>query len=91
MNRIEYILNGKKGSEKVLIITKIACSVIVIILSFMQMVGIWDNAIYVFEPLLGIVMLIQAIEHWRKNRKLAVFSLCGALFVFVCAIVIFLI
>jgi hypothetical protein len=89
MSRIDNILNEKKGNEKLLILTRIACSVIVIILALMQLIGIWDKAIYIFEPLMGIVMLIQAIEHWKKNRKLAVFSLAVALFVFVCAIAVF--
>lgn len=88
MNRIETVLHGKKGNEKVLIITKISCSVFIIILALMQLIGIWDKAIDIFEPLLGILMIIQAIESWKKNRRLAIFSLCAALFVFVCVIVI---
>ncbi|MDF2820118.1 MAG: hypothetical protein K0R15_559 [Clostridiales bacterium] len=89
MNRLENILNEKNGNRKIIIITKITCSIIVIILALIQLIGIWDKAIYINEPLLGIVMLIQAIEHWEKNRKLAIFSLGVSLFVFVCAIVIF--
>jgi hypothetical protein len=89
MNRTENMLNGRKCNEKVLIIAKIACTVIVIMLALMQLIGIWDKAIYVFEPLLGILMLIQAIENWKKNEKLAIYSLGAALVLFVCAIIMF--
>lgn len=90
MNRTENIINSKKSNLKVLIITKITCSVIVIALALMQITGFWEKAIYVFEPLMGIVMLIQALEQRKKNRILAIFSLGVALFVFVCAIIIFI-
>ena len=63
MNRIE------KGTEKVLNIMKIACSVIVIVLALVQHKGIWNKAINVFEPLLGIIMVIQAIQYWEKREN----------------------
>lgn len=90
MNNIKTAFHRKKGNEKVLIVAKITCSVFIIILALMQLIGIWDKAIDIFEPLLGILMIIQAMENWIKNRRLAIFSLCAALFVFACAIFIFI-
>lgn len=89
MNRIETVPNEKKSSGKALKITKIACSVIIVILALLQLTGIWDKAINVFEPLLGVLMLLQALEYWRKNRKVSILSLGAALFVFICVIIIF--
>lgn len=91
MNRRTTFLYNKKGYEKVLSILGMICSISIIVMAIMQLSGKWDKAINVFEPLLGVLMLIQALESWRRNRKLAVFSLCVALFIFVCAILVFVI
>ena len=63
-------------------------SVAVIMLAALQLLGIWENAISVYEPLIGIVLLLQAAYHWKKNRTVAIISLCAAGFIFTCAIVI---
>ena len=66
----------------------IILSVAVIALAALQLLGIWEDAINVYEPLIGVVLLLQAKLFWRKNRKIAVVQLCAAGFVFICTFVI---
>lgn len=54
----------------------------------MQIFNVWDKAINVFEPLLGVLMLIQAIENWKTNRLTAYLSLFVAIFMFIVASII---
>lgn len=60
----------------------------VVVLAALQLLGIWEDSIKVYEPLIGIVLLLQAFCHWKKNRTVAIISLCAAGFIFVCAFVI---
>lgn len=78
-------------AKKVLSITSVICSIIIIVLAGMQILGIWENAVNVFEPLLGVVLLIQAIQNWKKNKSVAIVNLCASIFIFLVAIFIFVI
>ena len=66
----------------------IILSVAVIALAALQLLGIWEDSINVYEPLLGVILLLQAKLLWTKNRKIAVMQLCAAGFVFICTFVI---
>ncbi len=66
----------------------IVLSVVVIVLAALQLLDIWEDSINVYEPLIGVVLLLQAILFWNKNRKIAIFQLSAAVFIFACAIVI---
>ena len=74
--------------DKIINALIIVLSVAVIALAALQLLGIWENSINVYEPLIGVVLLLQAKLFWRKNRKIAVVQLCAAGFVFICAFVI---
>lgn len=91
MMKSKDIWSQEQTSEKVLTVISSICSISIIILACMQILGTWKNAIDVFEPLLGVVILIQAIQNWRKNKKVAIFSLCAAIFIFLVSIFIFVI
>ena len=80
--------NEKTIPFKILTIFGLIISVTIIALALMQIFNIWDKAINVFEPLLGVLMLIQAIENWKTNRATAYFSLFIAIFIFLIAIII---
>jgi len=80
MNRIATIFSKKKGYKKVLFILGIICSLSIIVLAIMQL------PVDVLEPLVGVLMLIQSLGYWKKNRNLAIFSLLVALFIFFVAI-----
>ena len=80
--------NKKTIPFKILTIFGLIISISIIVLALMQIFNIWDKAINVFEPLLGVLMIIQAIENWKTNRLTAYFSLFVAIFIFLVAIII---
>lgn len=84
------ILIQKNTGEKVLSVISAICSIIIIVLSCMQIFSIWEDAINVVEPLLGIVILIQAIQNWKKNKVVAILNLCVSIFIFLVCIFIFI-
>lgn len=83
--------NNKTTLSKVLTIIGFIISIAIIILALLQIFDVWRNAIYVHEPLLGVLMLIQASENWKENKSVAYFSLFTAIFIFAVAIFTFLI
>ncbi|WP_238904769.1 DUF3953 domain-containing protein [Clostridium sp. YIM B02506] len=90
MGKTRQIWSQKQTHEKVITVMGIVCSISIIILAVMQILDIWENAINVFEPLLGVLMVIQTIQNWKKNKEVAIFSLCVAIFIFGISIFIFL-
>lgn len=80
------VRSQKQTYEKVLFVISNICSISIIILVCMQISGAWKTATNVFEPLLGVLMLIQTIQNWKKNKKVAIISLCAAILLFVSSI-----
>ena len=80
--------NNMTTQDRITNVLIIILSVAVIVLAALQLFGIWEDAINVYEPLIGVVLLLQAKLFWKKNRKIAVVQLCAAGFVFICAFVI---
>ena len=85
------ILSQKNTGEKVLSVISAICSITIIILACMQIFRVWENAINVLEPILGILILIQAIQNWKKNKVVAILNLCVSIFIFLVCIFIFII
>lgn len=85
------IWSQKRTDEKVLSVIISICCISIIILVCMQILGIWKTAVNVFDPLMGVLMLIQTIENWKKNKALATVSLCAAILFLLYSIFIFLI
>ena len=76
---------------KLLTVTGIACSVAVIVLALLQLLGVWSDAVRVYMPLTALVMLIQAVENWKRNRTVAVINLCASIFVAItCILILFI-
>ena len=78
-------------SHKIVTIISIIVSLSVVVLAVLQMFDIWNQAINICVPLMGITMLCQAYTQWNSSRKVAYFSIGTAVFVFICAIVVFFI
>ena len=76
-------------SQKIVTILSILISLSVVVLAVLQMFDIWNQAINICVPLMGITMLCQAYIQWNANRKVAYFSIGTAVFVFICAIGVF--
>ena len=75
--------------HKIVTIVSILTSLSVVVLAVLQMFDIWNQAINICVPLMGIIMLCQAYIQWNTSRKVAYFSIGTAIFVFICAIVVF--
>ena len=77
--------------EKFLTITSITCSIAVIVLALLQLLGVWNDAVRVYMPLTALVMLIQAKELWNKSRTAAIVNLCAAIFIaIICILILFI-
>jgi len=59
----------------------IIVSVIIIVFSFLQLFDVMEHGDYVFIPGLAVLMFIQALENWKKNRKQGMFSLGVGIFI----------
>lgn len=81
----------KQTHEKVLSASSIICSIIIIIMICMQILGNWKTASNIFEPLLGVLMLIQTAQNWKKNKNVAKGSLCAAILILGFSIFVFII
>ena len=75
--------------HKIVTIVSILTSLSVVVLAVLQMFDIWNQAINICVPLMGITMLCQSYIQWNTSRKVAYFSIGTAIFVFICAIVVF--
>lgn len=80
--------NERTWADKVMLVVRIIASFLVVVLAALQLLGVWDKAINLAAPLMGIVLLIQSAQEWKQQRGVAIFGLCAALFVFGCAIVV---
>ena len=87
MNKIKW--KDTPLLHKVVTIISVLASLSVVVLAVLQMFDIWDQAINVFMPLMGVTMLCQAYMQWNNSRKVAYFSIVTAAFIFVCSIVVF--
>ncbi len=78
-------------SHKIVTIISILTSLSVVVFAVLQVFDIWNQAINICVPLMGITLLCQAYIQWNVSRKVAYFSIGSAVFVFICAIVVFFI
>ena len=73
----------KSPQEKRITIISLCLSFIIVIFAVLQMSGSYDKASNICVPLLGLLLLIQAMQLY-KTRKVA------AVLCIVCAVIIFL-
>ena len=77
--------------HKVLTIISVLASMSIVVLAILQIFNVWDRAINVFMPLMGVTMLCQSYMQWNNSRKVAYYSLGTAAFIFICSIVVLLV
>ena len=87
MNKIKW--KDAPLLHKVVTIISVLASLSVVVLAVLQMFNVWDQAINVFMPLMGVTMLCQSYMHWNNRRKVAYFSIGTAVFIFICSIIVF--
>ena len=80
--------NELPPADKFMIVIRVAASILIVVFAALQLFGVWDKAINLAAPLMGIVLLIQSAQEWKQHRGVAIFVLCAALFIFGCAIVV---
>jgi hypothetical protein len=83
------IWKEKSMIEKSLTIIGGAVCATIIVLAVLQITGVYEKAIMIFEPLLGVLMLIQALQFRKRNKIIAFISACAAVFIFIVGFVIF--
>lgn len=66
----------------------LVCTVGVFALAVLQLLGFWKRSSVLYLPLTALLMLVQAYEHRKRNRKLAIFSLVAGIFVGICWLLI---
>ena len=76
-------------SYKIVTIISILASLSVVVLAVLQIFDIWEQAINIYMPLMGVTMLCQSYMQWNTSRKVAYFSIGTAAFIFICAIIVF--
>lgn len=74
--------------ERFLHIVRIILSVSIVLLSLLQLLAVLDNALNVVVPLMGVLMIIQAVQEWKHHRISALISLFAAAFVFTTSIAV---
>ena len=82
MEKVKNTWSKKQTYEKVLSIIGTTCAISIIILAPIQILGIWNTAINIVEPLLGVLMLIQTIQNWKKSKGTAILSLLATILIF---------
>ncbi len=77
--------------HKVITVLSVIVSLAVVTLAVLQIFDIWTQAINLCIPLMGVNLLCQTYMQWNTSRKTAYINLGCAVFVFACAIAVFLI
>lgn len=72
-------------------IVSIILSALVVIFAMLQLFRVWDRALNICVPMLGVVNLCQAYLHWKTSRKAAYFCIGTAIFIFICSVIVFFI
>jgi len=78
-------------SHRIITVFSIIVSLAVVTLAVLQMFDIWNQAVNLCVPLMGVNLLCQTYTQWNTSRKSACFSLGCAVLVFACAIAVFFI
>ena len=94
---MSFMQNGGQGNTKkalkaelVLAVVGAVLTVIVIVLAILQISGTYKHAINICEPLMGVVMILQGIRSWKRNKVMSVISFAAALFIFAVAVTVLL-
>lgn len=76
----------KSDQDKRLTILGIILAFTVLLLAALQMSGVVKNTSVIFVPLMGLLMLVQAMQMWKSRRVVAILCIIIAVFLFLCSI-----
>ena len=68
---------------KILNIIVSVCSIVVVIFCLIKIFGIWENALYISQPMMGVVLALHAALRWKSNRGVAILLAVAAVCMFV--------
>ena len=80
--------NKMTNREKFLFILRLIISAVIVLLAVLKLAGSFENALYYSTPLMGVLLVVQAVQEWKEQRGMAIFGLCAALFIFICTIAV---
>ena len=78
---------NKTKPEKILTISSFVLSTIVLVLCIIQLFT-KIVLIKIYEPLLGLLLLLGAIQYWKNNKPLAITCLLSSIYIFIISIII---
>jgi hypothetical protein len=77
--------------SKVAFVLYVVLALAVVVLTILQLVGAWDNAVKVYVPLLALILIMMTITEWNEYRGIAIFSLCSAVITLIGVAIIFIV
>lgn len=80
--------NEKSKTEKRLSVAGVVIALIVLVLAGLQMSGVADNLTVIFAPLMGLLMLIQAMQMRSSKKAVAIFCVVIAVILFICSFIL---
>lgn len=76
----------KSKYEKILTITGLFLAIVIIVLALIEFLEVYET-INIFEPLLGILLLIQGLQYYKYDRMTAIVSFCASGIIIICGII----
>lgn len=74
---------------KIVSIFSIVISLSVIVLAALEILGVWEHALNVCIPMMGLSLLCGAYIQWEASRASAYVNICCAVIIFICAAAVF--
>ena len=87
-NKVEMGFKDLTPKERVLTVAIMGLSAVIFVLAILQLVCIWEASIKIYVPLMAVMMVLQAVLSWEKNRKTSYMYLGVAAFLVICSVFI---
>ena len=84
-------MTERTAANRVVSILQIITALCVIVFSALKIFNVWENADYVYMPLMCIMLFLQALNLRTHNRGVAVFLICAAVFILLTFVVMILV
>lgn len=72
--------NERSLYEKSLLVSSMILSVPAVLFSVLYLTGLWQDGMHIVQPLLGLMMIVQALQFWKYNKIVSIFSLAAVFF-----------
>ncbi|MBN7772305.1 hypothetical protein [Clostridium aminobutyricum] len=82
--------NEKSTYEKSLLVVSLILSVPAVLFFILYLTGRWQGGMNIVQPLLGLMMFVQALQFWKYNRLVSIFSLFAAFFTLIALMIVYL-